>query len=339
MRILVTGGAGFIGSHIATQLLTRGDDVAILDNFVNSSPLVIDRIEAITGRRPEVLTVDLLDLDATTAAFREFTPDAVVHCAGLKSVAESVADPASYYRANLLSTLNVLDAMASTGVEALVFSSSATVYGDADTMPLDESVRTGIGISNPYGRTKHMIEQMLADEASVRTDLRFVALRYFNPIGAHPSGLIGESPTGTPNNLAPFVTQVAIGAREYVTVFGDSYPTPDGTGVRDYIHVMDIADGHLAALDRLRPGFAVYNLGTGQGRSVFDVIRGFEQTVGAPIPYRVAPPRRGDVAVSYADPSKAARELDWTASRSIDEACADAWRWQSMNPDGFAQRS
>ncbi len=337
MRILLAGGAGYIGSHVALVLLEAGHDVLVVDDFSNSAHAAIDRVQHLTERTVELIECDLADLAASRAALRDQKFDAVIHLAGLKAVGESVAEPARYYRTNLTATLNLLEIMAEHGVNRLVFSSSATVYAPAaeGVENLDESQPAGHGITNPYGWTKAMNEQIIRDIQVSRPELAAVLLRYFNPVGAHPSGRIGEDPSGIPNNLMPFVAQVAIGRRERLAVFGDEYPTHDGTGVRDYIHVMDLAEGHLAALDHLRPGVATYNLGTGVGQSVFDVVRAFSDASGREIPHEVVAPRAGDVARAVADPSKANRELDWKAKRSFADACRDTWTWQSQNPNGY----
>jgi UDP-glucose 4-epimerase len=340
MRILVTGGAGYIGSHTVVELLADGHDVVIIDNFTNAKPAVLDRIASISGTRPTLVVGDVRDPKALDTAF-DSPVDAVIHFAGLKAVGESVEKPVAYYRNNLDSTLALLDAMSRHEVHRLVFSSSATVYGPDGTPPLREDAPRGA--TNPYGWTKVMIEQILADAAVADTELQVAVLRYFNPVGAHPSGLIGEDPAGIPNNLAPYIAQVAVGRREELLVFGDDYDTPDGTGVRDYIHVVDLARGHLAALHELaqragddtKPRFDVWNLGTGRGTSVLELLKAFAETVGHDLPYRVVGRRPGDVAASYCDPGKANRELGWQATRSLADSCADAWRWQQHNPDGY----
>ncbi|MBE3596804.1 MAG: UDP-glucose 4-epimerase GalE [Hydrogenibacillus sp.] len=335
MRVLLTGGAGYIGAHVAVALLARGHDVVILDNFSNSKRAVLERIERIAGRAMPSYAVDLVDLSATADVFEREAIDGVVHLAGLKAVGESVEQPFRYYRNNLIGTLHLLEAMQRFGVSVLVFSSSATVYGDVSAPPFTETMPTAP--TNPYGRTKRMIEQMLEDIAESRADVSFIALRYFNPVGAHESGLIGEDPAGAPNNLMPYVAQVAVGRRERLYIFGDDYPTPDGTGVRDYIHVMDLAEGHVRALEFAaeRRGYDVFNLGTGRGASVLEVVRTFEAVSGREIPYVFAPRRPGDVAVSYADPSKAERLLGWRATRDLAAMCRDAWRFQVRHPYGI----
>lgn len=335
MRVLLTGGAGYIGSHTALVLLERGHDVVVLDDFSNSSREAVRRVEELTGRSIPVIEADLADRAAAEVAFDGLEVDAVVHFAGLKAVGESVAQPTRYYRVNIDSTLNLLDLMRERGITRLVFSSSATVYGDPQYVPQDEEHPAGVGLTNPYGWSKAMIEQIIRDTQVSWPELEGVLLRYFNPVGAHPSGRIGEDPSGIPNNLMPFIAQVAVGKREKLSVFGDSYPTPDGTGVRDYIHVMDLAEGHAAALERMSPGVTTYNLGSGNGSSVLDVVRAFGEAAGREIPYVVVPARDGDVAETVANPAKANRELEWQTSRSLADACRDSWAWQSANPDGY----
>ncbi len=335
MRILVTGGAGYIGSHTCVELLNAGHDVIVVDNLSNSKIEALHRVKAITGRPIAFYEADLLDRDALQFMFDIENPEAVIHFAGLKAVSESVREPLRYYHNNITGTLNLCDVMAEHQVKDIVFSSSATVYGDKNQPPLTEDMpRSAI---NPYGRTKLMIEDILTDLHTADPEWNVVLLRYFNPVGAHPSGQIGEDPNGIPNNLFPYVTQVAVGRLREVQVFGDDYPTPDGTGVRDYIHVVDLALGHLRALDKLaeNPGVRAYNLGTGRGYSVLEVIRAFEQAIGREVPYRIVGRRPGDVALSYADPSRAREELHWEAERGLEEMCADAWRWQSQNPAGY----
>ncbi len=334
MRVLVTGGAGYIGSHTVVELQNQGEDVLVIDDLSNSSAEALHRVAELTGREPGFVQANVRDEVALNKAFETFQPDAVIHFAGWKAVGESTEIPLTYYRENLGSTITLLEAMAAHGCKRFVFSSSATVYGEG-TPPFTEDMPTGA--TNPYGWTKLMIEQILADACAADPELAVAVLRYFNPIGAHPSGRIGEDPKGIPNNLLPFVAQVAAGRRELVNVFGDDYDTVDGTGMRDYIHVVDLAGGHLAALRAISdaPGWHVWNLGTGRPVSVLQVIKAFEQASGVPIPYRMAPRRPGDVASSYADPSKAASELGWTAERSVEDACRDTYRWQSNNPDGY----
>ncbi|MHA3685227.1 UDP-glucose 4-epimerase GalE [Leucobacter sp. HY1908] len=337
MRVLLTGGAGYIGTHTALVLLERGHEVVVLDDFSNSSVEAVRRVEALTGKTIPVLEADLSDRYETRARLMGVEFDAVIHFAGLKAVGESVAQPTRYYRVNLDSTLVLLDLMRERGVDKLVFSSSATVYGDPASSPIDEQAPAGVQLTNPYGWSKFMNEQIIRDTQAAWPELGAVLLRYFNPVGAHPSGRIGEHPAGIPNNLMPFVAQVAVGKRAKLSVFGDSYPTPDGTGVRDYIHVMDLAEGHVAALEKLEAGVKTYNLGSGVGSSVLDVVRAFEAAAGREVPYEIVPPRAGDVAEVVADPALANEELEWHTSRSLAEACRDSWAWQSANPDGYGE--
>ncbi len=333
--ILLTGGAGFIGSHTAVELIESGYDVVIADDLSNAEASVIDRIEKITGKRPAFYQIDVADKKLLCSVFEENDISAVIHFAGFKAVGESVKKPLMYYRNNLDATLSLLEVMGEFGCGKIIFSSSATVYGLENEAPFSEHARTG-GCSNPYGWTKYMIEQILSDEAAASAmnggDFSAVLLRYFNPIGAHPSGLIGEKPNGIPNNLMPYITQVAAGIRPYLNVFGNDYDTPDGTGVRDYIHVVDLAKGHVAALKRIagpeHDPLEVYNLGTGQGYSVLDVVRAFETANGVDIPYVIAPRRDGDIATCYADPSLAHDVLGWQAELGLEEMCRDSWRWQ-----------
>jgi UDP-glucose 4-epimerase len=331
--ILVTGGAGYIGSHTSIALAERGHRVVIADNLSNSSPVAVERIAELSGEDIAFHRVDLTDAEALGEVFAAHPISAVIHFAGLKAVGESVEKPLAYYRTNLVSTLNLLDAMAAAGVTDLVFSSSATVYGEPEVLPLPEEAR--IGPTNPYGRTKAVIEDMCRDLAASDPRWRISLLRYFNPVGAHPSGLIGEDPRGIPNNLVPFVMQVAVGRRDKVRVFGDDWDTPDGTGVRDYIHVIDLAMGHLAALDHLEEGCDAFNLGTGAGSSVLEVIKTVENVSGRSVPYEIVGRRDGDIATSLADPTKANERLDWRADRSLEVMLADSWNWQSRNPQGF----
>lgn len=339
MKVLVTGGAGYIGSHTTLGLLQEGHDVVVLDNLMNSSKESLRRVEGLSGRSVDFREVDLLDADAVDAVFAEGSVDAVVHFAGLKAVGESVERPLAYYKNNVVGTLNLLDSMERAGVRRLVFSSSATVYGASDHVPLIE--KSPLDATNPYGRTKEQIEDILTDLGAADPRWGIALLRYFNPVGAHESGRIGEDPRGVPNNLLPFVAQVAVGRRDKVMVFGNDYPTPDGTGVRDYIHVMDLAAGHLAALhylDRVTGTFR-WNLGTGRGSSVLEVIEAFGRAAGRRIPYEFAARRPGDAAVSYADASAALADLGWSARRGLAEMCADHWRWQQANPYGYEGES
>ncbi len=336
MRVLVTGGAGYIGSHTVLRLLEEGEDVAVVDNLSNAHPEALRRVAEITGREAPLHEVDIRDEDGLSEVFAAFRPDAVIHFAGLKAVGESVEIPQHYYANNVEGTLSLLRVMDAQGCRTLVFSSSATVYGLAETMPLREDAP--LWATNPYGWTKLMIEQILRDVAVADKRWRIALLRYFNPVGAHVSGRIGEDPADIPNNLMPYIAQVAVGRRKNLSVFGDDYPTRDGTGVRDYIHVVDLADGHLAALAALpeRPGCHPWNLGTGRGYSVLEMVAAFERASGRDVPYEIAPRRAGDVATSYADPSRAREDLGWSAERNVDEMCADTWRWQSANPNGYA---
>lgn len=333
--ILVTGGAGYIGSHTVVELLSAGHELLILDNFSNSSPKVLERIEQISGQRPTVIEGDIRDAALLDKVFAAYPIKSVIHFAGLKAVGESVEQPMRYYDNNVVGSLCLFEAMAKAGVYRLVFSSSATVYGDPHTVPIDESFP--LQVTNPYGRSKLIIEDMLRDIGLADANWRVTLLRYFNPVGAHVSGLIGEDPQGIPNNLMPYVAQVAVGRRAELSVFGGDYSTPDGTGVRDYIHVVDLARGHLAALNALdkQTGVVPINLGTGQGYSVLDVVAAFEKASGKKVPYRIVDRRPGDVAACYADPSRASELLGWSAEMNIDMMCTDAWRWQSTNPQGF----
>lgn len=342
-KFVVTGGAGYIGSHVCVELLTRGHDVLIIDDFSNASPAAVERIAEIAGRAPRLAQLDLADPAQGAEAIKkiaDFKPAGAIHLAGLKAVGESVAEPARYYRVNINSTLTLIGALEAAGANLLVFSSSATVYGDENPSPVTESGKTGP--ANPYGRTKLVIENLLKDLARADARWRIVNLRYFNPVGAHPSGRIGEDPNGVPNNLFPFIAQVAVGRRAKLSVFGDDYPTRDGTGVRDYIHVCDLAAGHVAAIDYLRAqsagGAIDINLGAGAGYSVLEAVKAFETASGRPIPYEIAPRRAGDVAEIYADPLRAEELLGWRAKKNLDEMCADHWRWQSNNPNGYAAK-
>lgn len=333
--ILVTGGAGYIGSHTAVVLLEAGHEVVVVDNLSNSSEESLARVKEITGKELVFYQQDVCDREGMEQIFAEHPVDAVIHFAGLKAVGESVQKPVEYYRNNLDSTLSLVEAMRTAGVKKLIFSSSATVYGTPSELPLTEESQTGVGITNPYGWTKYMIEQMLRDTAHADPTWEVTLLRYFNPVGAHPSGRIGEDPNGLPNNLMPYVSQVAVGKLEKVGVFGDDYDTVDGTGVRDYIHVVDLAKGHLAAMEHMHAGCEVYNLGTGEGVSVLQAIAAFSAACGHEVPYEIKPRRPGDIATCYASADKAARELSWHTEKSFAESCADAWRWQSANPEGY----
>ena len=328
-EILLTGGAGYIGSHTAVELLEQGETVIILDDLSNSEAGVIDRIETITGRRPAFYRADAADRTAMERIFAAHEIEAVIHFAGYKAVGESVAQPLRYYRNNLDTALTVLEAMADNGCKRFVFSSSATVYGTKNPVPYTEKMETG-GCTNPYGWTKYMIERILQDVAAADETLSVLLLRYFNPIGAHESGLLGERPNGVPNNLMPYITQVAAGRREKLYVYGTDYPTPDGTGVRDYIHVSDLAKGHAAALAyaRCHTGAEAFNLGTGSGCSVLQVVDTFERVNGVAVPWEAAPRRPGDLPAYYADPCKAERLLGWRAEKSLEDMCRDAWRWE-----------
>jgi len=336
MTILVTGGAGYIGSHTVVELLEKGQQVIIVDNLCNSSQESLVRVQKITGKVPVFYQGDILDKAFLDNVFKKHNIDSVIHFAGLKAVGESVAKPISYYQTNVQGTLTLLDAMKEAGVFKLVFSSSATVYGDPAALPIDESFTVG-GTTNPYGTSKLMVEMVLADVAKSDPRWAFVILRYFNPVGAHLSGLIGEDPNGIPNNLLPYISQVGVGKLKALAVFGDDYDTPDGTGVRDYIHVVDLALGHLQALKRIQDesGVFIYNLGTGNGYSVLDMIKAFEVASGKQIPYNVSPRREGDIAACYAAPEKALTELGWKAERGLDAMMQDTWRWQSNNPNGY----
>lgn len=335
MSVLVTGGAGYIGSHTCVKLLEAGYDVVVLDNLSNSSPKAIGRVEEITGKKIRFYECDILDKAGMRTIFEENTIDSVIHFAGLKAVGESVAVPLKYYKNNIAGTVYLLEVMQEFGVKKIVFSSSATVYGMTDKMPLTEDLPTSA--NSPYGQTKLMIEQILQDLAVSDKDWAISLLRYFNPVGAHESGRIGENPKGIPNNLMPYITQVALGKLPQLSIFGNDYPTKDGTGVRDYIHVVDLADGHLKALDKLNTtkGVLIHNLGTGVGYSVLDLVKAFEEANGVTIPYKFAPRRPGDVTVCYADPTKAKTELGWEAKKSIVDMCRDAWNWQKNNPNGY----
>lgn len=338
MKILVTGGAGYIGSHTCVELLNEGYDVVVVDNLDNSSEKSIERVKKITGKELTFYKLDINDEKALSDVFEKENDIAcVIHFAGLKAVGESVVKPLEYYHNNITGTLVLCDVMRKHGVKNIIFSSSATVYGDPAFIPITEECPKGI-CTNPYGWTKHMIEQMLTDLHTADNEWNIILLRYFNPIGAHKSGLIGEDPKGIPNNLLPYVAQVAIGKLECLGVFGNDYDTPDGTGVRDYIHVVDLALGHVAAINKIKenPGIKLYNLGTGNGYSVLDVVKAFEKASGRSIPYQIKPRRAGDIATCYSDASLAKKELGWEAKRGIEEMCEDSWRWQSQNPNGYA---
>ncbi|MFC6335270.1 UDP-glucose 4-epimerase GalE [Pseudomonas sp. CCM 7891] len=336
MKILVTGGAGYIGSHTTLALLEAGFEVVVLDNLCNSSDAALHAVEAICGKSALMIRGDVRDRALLDRIFQEHAIDAVLHFAGLKAVGESVRKPLEYYDANVGGSLTLCQAMAAAGVFRLVFSSSATVYGEPEQMPISEHFPTGTP-TNPYGQSKLIVENVLRDLCAAEPRWSVALLRYFNPIGAHDSGHLGEDPNGIPNNLVPYISQVAVGSLQELSIFGDDYSTADGTGVRDYIHVVDLADGHLKALQSIsqRTGLNIWNLGTGDGYSVMQVLRAFEQASGRPVPYRVMPRRAGDVAESWADPSKAARELGWKATRSLQQMMTDTWRWQSNHPKGY----
>ena len=335
MSVLLTGGAGYIGSHTAVELINSGFDIVIADNFSNSKPEAVLRLEEITGTKIKLYNVDVAEHDALEKVFKENDIDSVIHFAGYKAVGESCEKPVMYYRNNIDTTLTLLEVMKKYGTKNFVFSSSATVYGIPEKVPLVETMKTGC--TNPYGWTKLMIEQILTDAASADDNLSVVLLRYFNPIGAHESGRIGEDPSGIPNNLMPYIAQVAVGKLEKLHVFGNDYPTPDGTGVRDYIHVVDLAKGHVAAIKYAvkTNGVEIFNLGTGTGYSVFDIVNAFEKANGIKIPYQIDPRRPGDVAECYADPKKAYEKLGWKAEKNLEDMCKDTWRWQSNNPNGY----
>lgn len=336
MKILVTGGAGYIGSHTCVELLNEGYEVAIVDNLYNSNMKAVERIKQITGKEPAFYEVDIRDEAGLQTVFEKEQPEAVIHFAGLKAVGESVEKPMEYYENNIAGTLVLTKVMRENGCKNIIFSSSATVYGDPAFIPITEECPKGV-CTNPYGWTKHMLEQILTDIQNADKSWNVILLRYFNPIGAHKSGLIGEDPKGIPNNLVPFVAQVAIGKHDAVRVFGNDYDTPDGTGVRDYIHVVDLAIGHVKAIKKLadNPGVKVYNLGTGNGYSVLDVVKAFSKACGKELPVNILPRRAGDIATCYSNAALAKAELGWEAQYGIDEMCADSWRWQSMNPNGY----
>ena len=337
MKVLVTGGTGYIGSHTVVELIEAGHEPVIIDNLVNSSKESLNRVEKITGTRPAFYEGDLRDEKLVRDIFAGERPDAVIHFAGLKAVGESTQKPLLYYDNNLISTLVLLNAMKEAGCRNIIFSSSATVYGKPESVPIREDFKTSV--TNPYGRTKLMIEDMMRDIYAADNSWNIILLRYFNPIGAHKSGLMGEDPDGIPNNLLPYISKVAIGKLDHVNVFGNDYDTKDGTGVRDYIHVVDLAQGHVKAVNKIseNPGLKVYNLGTGNGYSVLEMIEAFGKACGKKLPYVIGPRRPGDIDTCYADPSLAKEELGWEAQRGIEEMCADAWRWQSMNPDGYGK--
>lgn len=336
MSILVTGGAGYIGSHTVVELLKANKEVVVLDNLSNSSKKSLDRVEQITGKKVTFYEADILDRDALEMIFSKEKIESCIHFAGLKAVGESCEKPWEYYYNNVSGTLILLDVMRKHSVKNIIFSSSSTVYGTPEVIPVTEECPKG-EITNPYGQTKSMLEQILMDIQKADPEWNVILLRYFNPIGAHESGMIGENPNGIPNNLMPYITQVAIGKLERLGVFGDDYDTPDGTGVRDYIHVVDLAIGHVKALKKIeeKAGLCIYNLGTGTGYSVLEIVKNFEEASGKEIPYAIKPRRAGDIAMNYADASKAKKELGWVAERGIKEMCADSWRWQSQNPNGY----
>ncbi len=336
MAVLVTGGAGYIGSHTAIELLESGKEIVIIDNFYNSCPKVLDRIKELSGKDFHFEECDIRDREALDKVFEKYDIDSVIHFAGLKAVGESCQKPLLYYENNISGTVTLCEAMAAHNCKKIVFSSSATVYGEHNQSPLKETMVAG-GTTNPYGTTKYFIEQILTDLAKSDPQWGVCILRYFNPIGAHKSGRIGESPNGIPNNLMPYITQVAEGKREFLSVYGNDYDTHDGTGVRDYIHVVDLAIGHLKALNKIENenGVLIYNLGTGKGYSVLDVVNAFEKASGVKVPYKIVDRRPGDLATVYSDPSKAKAELNWTAEKTLDDMCADSYRWQHQNPNGY----
>ncbi len=337
MKVLLTGGAGYIGSHTIVEMYEAGHEVVVVDNLINASANVMERVEEITGKKDIPFYVaDVADEAAMDRIFSEHKIDAVVHFAGLKAVGESVRKPLEYYENNIGSTLTLLRSMQKAGVKKLIFSSSATVYGTPERCPITEDMHTG-DCSNPYGWTKFMIEQILKDFSRANPDWQIILLRYFNPVGAHKSGRIGESPRGIPNNLMPYITQVAVGKRSELSVYGNDYPTPDGTGVRDYIHVVDLARGHVAALGYDQTGIGIFNLGTGVGYSVLDMVHAFSSVNNVPVPYRITERRPGDIAICYADSAKARAELGWQAEFGLDEMVRDSWNWQSNNPNGYEE--
>ena len=336
MKILVTGGAGFIGSHTLIELHNAGHEVVVIDNLCNSNPKSLSRVAAIIGAPIDFMQVDIRDRQGLEDVFTQYKFDACIHFAGLKAVGESVAKPLEYYENNVAGTLTLLDVMRKHGCKNIIFSSSATVYGNPAQIPITEECPKG-HCTNPYGQTKSMLEEIMIDMQKADPEWNVVLLRYFNPIGAHPSGRIGENPNGIPNNLMPYITQVAVGKRPELGVFGNDYDTHDGTGVRDYIHVVDLAKGHVCALKAIERncGLAIYNLGTGHGYSVLDIVKAFTQVNGVPVPYSIKPRRPGDIATCYSDPAKAERELGWKAEYGIDEMCRDSWNWQKNNPNGY----
>lgn len=335
MNVLLTGGAGYIGTHIAIELIEKGHTVIVVDNLVNSSKEALKRVEKITGAKILLYVSDVTDINSLRVVFKENNIDAVIHLAGFKAVGESVANPLMYYRNNIDSSLALCEVMYEFGVKKLIFSSSATVYGTPVELPLTETSSTGGSITNPYGQTKFMIEQILRDISLSDPTFDITLLRYFNPAGAHESGLIGEDPSDIPNNILPYISQVAVGKLEKVNVFGDDYDTVDGTGVRDYIHVVDLARGHIAALEQQKPGISTYNLATGTGVSVLELISAYRKASGKEISYHIAARRPGDIAACYASPVKANKELHWSTEKTVDDICRDAWRWQSQNPNGY----
>ncbi|CZR98227.1 MULTISPECIES: UDP-glucose 4-epimerase GalE [unclassified Clostridioides] len=337
MAVLVAGGAGYIGSHTAIELLESGYEVVIVDNLSNSNSIVVDRIKELSGKPIKFYNIDIRNKNEMHVVFKENNIESIIHFAALKAVGESVEKPIEYYSNNLISTLNLFELMREYDVKKFVFSSSATVYGDPHTCPILEDFP--LSVTNPYGRTKLMIEQMLVDISKADDSLDIALLRYFNPVGAHKSGRIGEEPNGVPSNLMPYITKIAVGKLKELSVYGNDYPTHDGTGVRDYIHVLDLAAGHVKALQKLEenPGLVVYNLGTGKGYSVLDLVKAFSKASGKEIPYKIVGRRAGDVAMCYADSSKAEKELGWKAKYELEEMCQDSWRWQSMNPNGYEE--
>ena len=337
MAILVTGGAGFIGSHTCVELLNAGYEIVVVDNYYNANPKSLERVKELTGKDFKSYECDIRDSEGMDKIFKENKIDTVIHFAGLKAVGESCQKPIEYYNNNIGSTLKLCDVMRNNGCKNIVFSSSATVYGMKNVSPLKETMKTG-GTTNPYGTTKYMIEIILEDIYKSDNEWNVTLLRYFNPIGAHESGRIGENPSGIPNNLMPYITQVAIGKRPFLSVFGNDYDTPDGTCIRDYIHVVDLADGHVKAVNNIldgKKGVQIFNLGTGKGYSVLDIVKAFSKAYGKELPYKIAPRRPGDLAVCFSDPSKAKEVLGWEAKRGIDDMCRDSWNWQSKNPNGY----